>query len=45
MERSIQKFVEDRIDDFASPDSRDKVIKEVEKLIRCYDPCISCSVH
>jgi len=45
MERSIQTFVEDRIDDFASPDSRDKVIKEVEKLIRCYDPCISCSVH
>lgn len=45
VERSIQTFVEDRIDDFTSPDRRNKAIKEVEKLIRCYDPCISCSVH
>jgi len=45
MERSVQTCVEEKIDQFTSPDRGEEAVKEVEKLIRCYDPCISCSVH
>jgi len=40
MEQDIRRFIE------AHPDrSADLLRKETEKLIRGYDPCISCSVH
>lgn len=29
----------------AGKDNKDKIILEVEKLIRAYDPCFSCSAH
>jgi F420-non-reducing hydrogenase large subunit len=45
MERSIETYVEENIEKFTSLDTRETAVKEVEKLIRCYDPCISCSVH
>jgi F420-non-reducing hydrogenase large subunit len=45
MEGSIRAFVEGRIDEFTGAEGGDKAVGEVEQLIRCYDPCISCSVH
>jgi coenzyme F420-reducing hydrogenase alpha subunit len=44
MEKSIQTYVEEGIDKFIGPGG-DDAVREVERLIRCYDPCISCSVH
>jgi sulfhydrogenase subunit alpha len=40
MERDIRHFIGDHPDN-----SADFLRKETEKLIRGYDPCISCSVH
>jgi coenzyme F420-reducing hydrogenase alpha subunit len=45
MERSIQTYVEENIEKFTGLDTKEAAVKEVEKLTRCYDPCISCSVH
>lgn len=40
IERDIYNFLQDNIDR-----SADFIKKESEKIIRSYDPCISCSVH
>ncbi len=40
MERDLKWYVEKIIDR-----DDEEIKKEVEKLIRAYDPCISCSVH
>lgn len=48
IERDIGKLVQDLIDktDLAkfSPD-KDNIAFEIEKLIRAYDPCMSCAAH
>lgn len=40
IEKDIYNFLQDNIDS-----SVDFIRKECEKIIRSYDPCISCSVH
>jgi len=40
MEKDLRLFVERRADGPV-----DWIRKEAEKIIRCYDPCISCAVH
>jgi sulfhydrogenase subunit alpha len=40
MEKSVVKLVEENIDQ-----SRAKIEYEIEKLIRAYDPCMSCASH
>lgn len=34
----VNKLLEEKI-------SKEKIVKEIEKLIRAYDPCFSCSTH
>ena len=40
IEQDIKKLVQEHLN---MP--RDKIKMEVEKLIRAYDPCMSCSTH
>lgn len=42
MERAIYELVQ-RLLDSGAP--KDKIIEEVEKLIRAFDPCMSCASH
>ncbi len=42
MERDIAKYTEMLI---AKDCSKEKIVQELEKLIRAYDPCFSCSTH
>jgi len=42
MERDVKKFVEDK---GFNINEKDKIALEVEKLIRAYDPCVSCATH
>ena len=41
MEDTLKQLVESLLPKF----SKEKLIKEMEKLIRAYDPCFSCSAH
>jgi coenzyme F420-reducing hydrogenase alpha subunit len=40
MERNLSDFIQNHIDKPV-----DFLKKESEKIVRSYDPCISCSVH
>ncbi len=40
MRSDLKKLVQDNIDK-----SKDEIVKEAEKLIRAYDPCMSCASH
>lgn len=42
MERDIIKYVDILLEKDAS---KEEIVQEVEKLIRAYDPCFSCSTH
>jgi len=42
MERAIYELVE-KLLSLGFP--KDKIIEEVEKLIRAFDPCMSCAAH
>jgi sulfhydrogenase subunit alpha len=42
MERDIMQYVDILLSKGAS---KEKIVSEVEKLIRAYDPCFSCSTH
>ena len=55
IERDIGVLVQSMIDGFdklttgqpnaITPDQRDQITFEIEKLIRAYDPCMSCAAH
>ena len=40
MEKSIARFVETILDK-----SKKEISREIEKMIRVYDPCMSCAAH
>ncbi|MEM4634083.1 MAG: nickel-dependent hydrogenase large subunit, partial [Candidatus Anstonellaceae archaeon] len=42
MEKDVAKLVQDQIDAGAKPEA---ISLEAEKLIRAYDPCMSCATH
>jgi len=42
MERAIYQLVEQLLGEAAS---KEKIINEIEKLIRAFDPCMSCAAH
>ncbi|MBI2617587.1 nickel-dependent hydrogenase large subunit [Candidatus Gottesmanbacteria bacterium] len=42
IEGSIRKFLEKNI---ANIDSKEKIEYEVERIVRAYDPCMSCASH
>ena len=43
IENSIKMYIEKKINKPIT--DKEYIKKECEKIIRCYDPCISCSVH
>lgn len=43
--RKIEEDIKLLIPSLLKKNSKDKVVLEIEKLIRAYDPCISCSTH
>ena len=40
IERSIYEYVKANVDK-----KREELINEIEKIIRAYDPCMSCASH
>jgi len=42
MELDIKTYVQQLLD---KKENKEKIIFEIEKLIRAYDPCFSCSTH
>jgi coenzyme F420-reducing hydrogenase alpha subunit len=40
MQMDVKRVIEDNIDK-----EKDVIVKEVEKLVRAYDPCMSCATH
>jgi coenzyme F420-reducing hydrogenase alpha subunit len=40
----VQKLLDESDSAKATPD-KDKIVLEIEKLIRAYDPCMSCASH
>jgi len=40
MQEDIRKFVPTTLDK-----TKEEIVLEIEKLIRSYDPCFSCSAH
>ncbi len=40
IENDIRKLVQDLVDE-----NKDKIVLEIEKLVRAYDPCMSCASH
>ena len=42
MQEDIKAFIQPMIDKNLS---KEEIIKNIEKLIRAYDPCISCATH
>jgi sulfhydrogenase subunit alpha len=48
IERDVGVLVQNLIDESSSakaPLDKDKIVLEIEKLIRAYDPCMSCAAH
>jgi len=47
IEANVRQLIEQMLKQNANKQkaSKDKIITEVEKLIRAYDPCFSCSAH
>jgi len=42
MEKAIYQLVEDLL---AGGKTKEEIVNEVEKLIRAFDPCMSCAAH
>jgi coenzyme F420-reducing hydrogenase alpha subunit len=45
IENDIKHLVQDRLDRDKEKMDKEKVTLELEKLIRAYDPCMSCATH
>ena len=45
IENDIRKLVQERLDNDGEAMDKDKVKLDIEKLIRAYDPCMSCATH
>ncbi|MBN1682865.1 Ni/Fe hydrogenase subunit alpha [Candidatus Bathyarchaeota archaeon] len=45
IENNIRIYAEHNIDGLISTDKRSDVLWGIEKIVRAYDPCLSCSVH
>jgi coenzyme F420-reducing hydrogenase alpha subunit len=48
IERDVAVLVQKLIDEYAASNTepdKEKISFEIEKLIRAYDPCISCAAH
>ncbi|HEC72433.1 MAG TPA: Ni/Fe hydrogenase subunit alpha [Thermoplasmatales archaeon] len=45
MENNLRKIAHKYLDKGCSKETRNKMVFDMEKCIRAYDPCISCSAH
>ena len=45
IENDIRQLVQERLDNEGESMDKDKVRLDIEKLIRAYDPCMSCATH
>ena len=45
IERNLTLFAEKNATAFTSTQKRDDAMWGIEKIVRSYDPCLSCSVH
>jgi F420-non-reducing hydrogenase large subunit len=45
IENNIRAYAINHIDDLASPEKQQDTLWGIEKIVRAYDPCLSCSVH
>lgn len=45
MEFNIRHLVVRMLEQIECVKDKEKIRREVEKLVRCYDPCISCATH
>lgn len=44
-QRNIEEDVHEIVNNLYPKTSKEKILHEIEKLIRAYDPCISCATH
>ena len=45
IENNIRVYAEHNIDGLVSKEKRPDILWGIEKIVRAYDPCLSCSVH
>lgn len=45
IERNLRSAAEAHVEELVDEDSRDGALWRLEKIVRAYDPCLSCSVH
>ncbi len=45
IEHNLRRSAEAHIDELVDEKKRDSVLWGLEKIVRAYDPCLSCSVH
>jgi len=45
IEHNLRQSAEAHIDDIVDEKKRDEALWRLEKIVRAYDPCLSCSVH
>jgi F420-non-reducing hydrogenase large subunit len=45
IENSLRYWAEDNVDKIIDTETRENALWNIEKIVRAYDPCLSCSVH
>jgi len=45
IERNLRLWAEAHVDELKNVGTRDRALWGIEKIVRAYDPCLSCSVH
>jgi F420-non-reducing hydrogenase large subunit len=45
IEKNLRLFADAHAEAFSKPDKRKDAMWGIEKIMRAYDPCLSCSVH
>jgi F420-non-reducing hydrogenase large subunit len=45
IEKNLRLFADAHAEAFSKPDRRKDAMWGIEKIVRAYDPCLSCSVH
>ncbi|MGQ9679273.1 MAG: Ni/Fe hydrogenase subunit alpha [Candidatus Bathyarchaeia archaeon] len=45
IERNLRLWAETHVEELKNDETREQALWSIEKIVRAYDPCLSCSVH